>query len=68
MLLEGGIINRRGTIEDKNTVSDYREIEIERGNSVFQQLCTLNSMVKNKYYRHSALTILLVKYSCSYSK
>ncbi|NLL29290.1 MAG: elongation factor G [Bacteroidales bacterium] len=35
MLLEGGIINRRGTIEDKNTVSDYREIEIERGNSVF---------------------------------
>lgn len=35
MLLEGGVINRRGTIEDKNTVSDYREIEIERGNSVF---------------------------------
>ncbi len=34
MLFEGGIINRRGTIEDKNTVSDYREIELERGNSV----------------------------------
>jgi elongation factor G len=34
MLFEGGIINRRGTIEDKNTVSDYREIELERQNSV----------------------------------
>ena len=28
------LINRRGTIEDKNTVSDYREIELERQNSV----------------------------------
>lgn len=35
MLLEGGVINRRGTIEDKNTVSDYREIELERQSSVF---------------------------------
>ncbi|HAJ98775.1 MAG TPA: elongation factor G [Bacteroidales bacterium] len=35
MLLEGGIINRRGSIEDKNTVSDYREIELERQSSVF---------------------------------
>lgn len=34
MLFEGGVINRRGTIEDKNTVSDYREIELERQNSV----------------------------------
>ncbi len=35
LLYEGGVIKRRGTIEDKNTVSDYREIEIERQNSVF---------------------------------
>jgi elongation factor G len=34
MLFEGGVINRRGSIEDKNTVSDYREIELERQNSV----------------------------------
>ncbi|HBG69756.1 MAG: elongation factor G [Bacteroidetes bacterium GWF2_43_63] len=34
-LLEGGVINRRGAVEDKNTVSDYREIELERQNSVF---------------------------------
>lgn len=34
MLFEGGQINRRGTIEDKNTVSDYRQIEFERQNSV----------------------------------
>lgn len=35
MLFEGGVITRRGTIEDKNTVSDYRDIELERQNSVF---------------------------------
>lgn len=34
MLFEGGTITRRGTIEDKNTVSDYRQIEFERQNSV----------------------------------
>ncbi|MDD4141757.1 MAG: elongation factor G [Bacteroidales bacterium] len=34
MLQLGGIITRRGTIEDKNTVSDYRDIEITKGNSV----------------------------------
>ena len=34
MLFEGGVINRRGTVEDKNTVSDYRPIELERQNSV----------------------------------
>jgi elongation factor G len=34
MLFEGGSLTRRGSIEDKNTVSDYREIELERGNSV----------------------------------
>jgi elongation factor G len=34
MLFEGGLINRRGSVEDKNTVSDYREIELERQNSV----------------------------------
>ena len=34
MLFEGGIIKRRGSIEDKNTVSDYRDIELERENSV----------------------------------
>jgi elongation factor G len=34
MMFEAGLINRRGTVEDKNTVSDYREIELERQNSV----------------------------------
>ncbi len=34
ILFEGGVINRRGSIEDKNTVSDYRQIELERQNSV----------------------------------
>jgi len=35
MLFNGGIIERRGTIEGKNTVSDYRPIEHENGNSIF---------------------------------
>ncbi len=35
MLFEAGLINRRGTVEARNTVSDYHEIEHERGNSVF---------------------------------
>ncbi len=35
MLFEAGLINRRGNVESKNTVSDYHEIEHEKGNSVF---------------------------------
>lgn len=35
MIFEAGITHRRGTIEGKNTVSDYHEIEHERGNSIF---------------------------------
>ena len=31
MVFEGGIISRRGTVDDKNTISDYRPIELERG-------------------------------------
>ena len=30
----GGVINRRGTVEDKNTISDYRDIEAAKGYSV----------------------------------
>ena len=35
MLFEAGLINRRGSVENKNTISDYHEIEHERGNSVY---------------------------------
>jgi elongation factor G len=35
MLFNGGVIDRRGTIEGNNTVSDYRPIEHENGNSIF---------------------------------
>lgn len=34
MLFEGGVISRRGSVDEKNSVSDYREIELERQNSV----------------------------------
>ena len=35
MLFEAGIINRRGSVEQKNTVSDYFPVEQEYGYSVF---------------------------------
>lgn len=35
MLFEAGLINRRGTTEQHNTVSDYHELEHRRGASVF---------------------------------
>jgi elongation factor G len=38
MLLEAGFIHRMGSIEEKNTVSDYTELEKERRNSIFSTL------------------------------
>lgn len=38
MLFEGGIINRRGEVSAKNTVSDYTQIEQDYGNSVYSAL------------------------------
>ncbi len=38
MLFEGKVINRKGTVDDHNTTSDYRPIEIERENSVHSSL------------------------------
>ncbi len=46
MLFEGGIINRRGSVDDKNTASDYREIELERQNSIFSTV--LYTLYNNK--------------------
>lgn len=38
MLFEAGLINRRGSVAERNTVSDYHELEQERGNSIFSKL------------------------------
>ena len=38
MLFESNAINRRGTVDDKSTISDYTNIEQERGNSIFSTL------------------------------
>ncbi len=38
MLFESHAITRKGTVEDRTTVSDYTAIEQERGNSVFSTL------------------------------
>jgi elongation factor G len=35
MVFEAGLTKRRGTVEDQNTISDYHDIEHERGNSVY---------------------------------
>jgi elongation factor G len=38
MLFEGGVIERRGTVEQKNTASDFSDIEHENGASVFSSV------------------------------
>ncbi|HEX5023978.1 MAG TPA: elongation factor G [Agriterribacter sp.] len=38
LLFEAGLISRRGTITEKNTVGDYHELEQDRGNSIFSKL------------------------------
>lgn len=38
MLFEAGLVNRRGSIAERNTISDYHELEHERGNSIFTKL------------------------------
>ncbi|GAB4091821.1 elongation factor G [Flaviaesturariibacter terrae] len=38
MLFEAGLINRRGSVAERNTVGDYHELEQERGNSIFSKL------------------------------
>lgn len=42
MLFESGAINRRGTTQDQNTVSDYHDLEHEKNNSVFSSLMHVN--------------------------
>ncbi|MGZ3881932.1 MAG: elongation factor G, partial [Flavisolibacter sp.] len=38
MLFEAGIINRKGSVAENNTVGDYHELEQARGNSIFSKL------------------------------
>lgn len=38
MLFDAGLVTRRGTIAERNTVADYTDIEKERGNSIFSKL------------------------------
>jgi elongation factor G len=42
MLMESGAIHRRGSIEEKNTVGDYTDLEKERGNTIFSKLMHAN--------------------------
>ncbi|HNW49675.1 MAG TPA: elongation factor G [Prolixibacteraceae bacterium] len=38
MLFEGGILNRRGEVTNKNTASDYTAIEQDYGNSIYSSV------------------------------
>ncbi|MFN5475062.1 MAG: GTP-binding protein, partial [Sphingobacteriales bacterium] len=38
MLFEAGLINKRGTIQERNTTGDYHPLEQERGNTIFSKL------------------------------
>lgn len=42
MLFEAGQVNRRGSVENGNTITDFHELEHERGNSIFSGLAHLN--------------------------
>lgn len=42
MLFEAGEINRIGRVEEQSTISDYTNIEQERGNSIFSTLMHAN--------------------------
>ena len=46
MLYEGKVINRKGSTEEKNTVSDYRPIEMERQISVHATI--MNTIVNDR--------------------
>lgn len=46
MLYEGGVINRRGEVTAKNTVSDHYPIEQDYGNSVFSSVLYAESNQK----------------------
>ncbi len=41
MLFEAGVITRRGNVEERNTVSDYTDLEHERTSSVFATMLNL---------------------------
>jgi len=51
MLFESGAIERRGKIEDSNTISDYTRIEKERQNSIF-------STLMHVHWRNNKINIL----------
>jgi len=42
MLFEAGAINRRGSVEEKNTVSDYYALEQEKGKSIHSSFLNLD--------------------------
>ena len=46
MLFEGKVINRKGSTEEKNTVSDYRQIEMERQISVHATI--MNTVINDR--------------------
>ena len=59
MLFEGGVIERRGDVESKNTVSDFKEIEQHNTCSVFSSLLyTTYNDIRSTLLMSRAWTIL----------
>ena len=55
-MLLAGLINRRGTVEQQNTVSDYHDIEHERGASVFATPLRYGvAELQDQHHRHPGL-------------
>ena len=48
MIFEAGLISRRGTVEEQNTVSDYYELEQERGSFVFSSYASVPYEMQKK--------------------
>ena len=51
MLFDADVIKRRGSVSSKNTVSDYHELELERGSSVFSSLMPVSYTHLDVYKR-----------------
>ena len=63
MLFESGVIPRRGSVENHNTISDFTDLEHERENTLYSHLMHVkwhnnkininNNLKKYKYHKYN---------------
>ena len=62
MLFEAGLLNRRGTVEDKNTVSDFKKLSRFDRQPFMQHPYTLNGgIIRSISLTHPVWTTLSAK-------